>query len=478
MVSAAGEAVEAGLVGTVYGNPNIGAREQRLISAAMIALLATSFVLGGASRQHELRLALVELTALPLLALALMALLRDRAIARRHLSVLWLATAVMALPLVQLIPLPPSIWTALPGRDSLTYALELAGITPGWANISLTPDKTWRSFLALIPPLAMFLAVLVCNKDDHRRTILLLMGLTVGGILLGSAQLASGTQQLYPWRTTDVGIFAGFFANRNHMATLCLVCIPFAVLLGSRFVTRDGTRSRTFFWLSVLMLGLLVVTIGIIRSRAGIIILWPVLGASLVTAWTSHARGRPATALAAIIGAATIAVMVVGFFALSPILSRFDGAALTAGRIDNWKIVWDNAQNYLPLGAGIGSFDAVYRSIEPLERLDSTYFNQAHNEYLEIWLEAGLLGILLVVAFCVWFIRRSFQAWGGENYRGRDLQRAATIAIGAILIHSTVDYPLRTEALAVLFAYFCGLLEAFGQRPIRRAGRDDRMQPA
>ena len=56
------------------------------------------------------------------------------------------------------------------------------------------------------------------------------------------------------------------------------------------------------------------------------------------------------------------------------------------------------ADAYLPFGAGLGAFDTVFRSVEPLAELDPTYFNQAHNEYLETWLEAGWSGIALIIA--------------------------------------------------------------------------------
>jgi hypothetical protein len=46
-------------------------------------------------------------------------------------------------------------------------------------------------------------------------------------------------------------------------------------------------------------------------------------------------------------------------------------------RFERWPRIAEAAQTYLPLGSGIGSFDAVYRSVEPLEELDSTFFNQA-----------------------------------------------------------------------------------------------------
>ena len=425
-------------------------------AVAALVLLAFSIVFGGASRQHELRLALVELTALPLLVLGLLALLKRDDLSAHKLG-LGLAAAVAALPLLQLIPLPPAVWTGLPGRDQLVLALEVTGIPQGWLPLTLTPDKTWRSFLALLPPLAMFVGLLVARAEGRQRLVQFLLGAALFSILLGAAQLASGGNQLYPWLTTDAGNVTGFFANRNHLATLVLIGVPFATVLGAASLRRGG--SRLPLWLSILYIALAAVALGVIRSRAGVVLFAPVLGTSLLAAWVAAGRGRPRPLLLGLVGGAAIAVAAVGAFAAAPLLERFDPAGAPEGRFENWPIVVEAAEAYLPLGSGLGSFDAVYRSVEPLERLDPTFFNQAHNDYLETWLEAGWLGTALIVAFLVWFARRSWTAWRAGVSTQRDLQRAATIAIGAILLHSAADYPLRTAALATVFALCCGLLE-------------------
>ena len=154
-----------------------------------------------------------------------------------------------------------------------------------------------------------------------------------------------------------------------------------------------------------------------------------------------------------------LAIAAVGVFALAPILDRFDPDSPAEGRFENWPYVAEAAQTYLPVGSGLGSFDPVYRSIEPLDRLDPTYFNQAHNDYLEIWLETGWIGMALVLVFLAWWGRRSWACWRAPPSRESDLQRAASIAILMVLLHSAVDYPLRTEAIAVLFALFAAILE-------------------
>ena len=430
-----------------------GIRNNPVAIATGVAL-ATAFVLGGASRQHELRLAIVELVAIPALVIAVVSLLAtpDR---RPSRTATILLAALCILPLVQLLPLPPGIWTSLPGREELSLALELTGITPGWTTISLTPDKTWQAFLALIPPTAVFLGVLAVRSDGKLRLVQLLLAGIITAVLLGSAQLVSGGEQLYPWQTTDAGSVVGFFANRNHFATLCLISLPFAAALGAYDLRRNGGKN---LWLSILFVGFIIVTLGVVRSRTGILLLGPTLAASLAVAWVAS-RGRPKPLMWGILASAALTSAVVSFFAMGPILARFDAGGPRESRFENWPTVVQAADAYLPVGSGIGSFDAVFRSVEPLERLDATFFNQAHNEYLEILLETGWLGVGLLVLFGVWFARRAWSAWTGGPGTQRDLQRASSIAIAVVLLHSVVDYPLRTETLATIFAMCCAMLE-------------------
>lgn len=442
------------------------------VTIAALILLVFSVLFGGASREHALRLALVELAALPLLVLSGERLIR-LGLWRGHRFALALAGAVVAIPLLQLVPLPPAVWTAVPGREPLALALELAGLQPGWGPLTLTPDQTWRSALALLPPLAMFLAVLSAPPGLNSRLIGLAILATVISLFLGAAQLASGGERLYPWETTAAGSVNGFFANRNHLATLLLSMLPFSLVLGAASLRRRGS-DRLPLWLGALFAALVIVGLAAIRSRAGILLFAPVVTVSLLAAWVAAGRGRLAPGLLVLIGGMGTALTAVAAFALPPVLARFDSQSAPEGRFEQWPIVAEAAQTYLPLGSGIGSFDPVFRSVEPLERLDATFFNQAHNEYLETWLETGWLGAALLVLFLVWFGRRAWSAWSAAPSSARDLQRASTIAIGLVLAHSGVDYPLRTVTIATVLAICCALLEFAGQPDPERPARDRR----
>ena len=435
------------------------------VAIAAAVLLAFSLILGGASREHALRLALVELAALPVLVLAASHLVQT-GLWRGHRFALALVAALVAIPLIQVLPLPPGLWTGLPGRDQMVLALDLAGLEPGWASLSLSPDQTWRSALALAPPVALFLAMLSMSPLQRERMVKFIIAAAVVGIALGAAQLASGGDALYVWNWTRAGSVTGFFANRNHLATSLLVTLPFAIIFGAAALRRRGRRTSTL-WLGALFAGLVFVALAAIRSRAGITLFVPVMLGSLLAAWIAAGRGRPGSGLLVFVGSIGVALTAVAVLALPPVLARFSAYETSEVRFERWPLVAEAAETYLPLGSGIGSFDAVYRSVEPLQELDSTFFNQAHNDYLETWLEAGWLGIGVILAFLVWYARRSWTAWISPPSREGDLQRAATIGIGVILVHSIVDYPLRTVALSVVFALCCALLEL-----ARRPGRE------
>ena len=91
-----------------------------------------------------------------------------------------------------------------------------------------------------------------------------------------------------------------------------------------------------------------------------------------------------------------------------------------------------------------------------------TFANRAHNDVLELWLETGVFGLVLMTVFGFWFIGRSLASWRGaisqEFPVDGTLARAATIIIGLLVAHSLVDYPLRTNAILAVFVFCCALL--------------------
>ncbi len=76
------------------------------------------------------------------------------------------------------------------------------------------------------------------------------------------------------------------------------------------------------------------------------------------------------------------------------------------------------------------------------------WVNHAHNDYLELLLETGLPGLLLMLAFLGWFVFQTTRVW--RSPFASLFAKAATIAAAAILVHSIVDYPLRTAGIVAI----------------------------
>ncbi len=431
-------------------------RDQTVLLAAAAVLAVASALFGGTSVENPLRLALVELSSLPVLVLGLRRLISGDAwrAFSRPLAVLAMIIAVV---LVQQIPLPPSIWTRLPGHADEVRALALVGLPLSWRPIDLAPQEGLISALALLPPAAMLIGGLCLNGRDLRRLVWVWVAMGVLGIALGAFQLVgSEGSWAYPYTTTNYGSLVGFFANRNHEASFLLVLLPFAAALG---VARRGETGlqRLAPFLTILFTLLACIGLAAVRSRAGIALAAPALIGSAIIVWRSPNAHRQARTLVAVGALIASVLVVVGFATFEPILERFDRNAHNELRLEAWPSIEKAADTYLPLGSGIGSFDTVFRSVEPLTLVSPFYFNHAHNDYLEIWLETGWLGIAALGGFVLWFAPAVWRAWSRPGPE-HDLASAASVAICLLLAHSFVDYPLRMTALSTLLAYGCATL--------------------
>ena len=118
------------------------------------------------------------------------------------------------------------------------------------------------------------------------------------------------------------------------------------------------------------------------------------------------------------------------------------------------------ARNYAPVGSGLGSFVPVFQLFERPEVFTvlQQYVNHAHNDYIELFIETGLMGAAALLVFLAWFATAAVRSALWPSGRDADLPRVAAVIVALLLVHSIVDYPLRTAAMAVVFALGCGLL--------------------
>jgi O-antigen ligase len=127
------------------------------------------------------------------------------------------------------------------------------------------------------------------------------------------------------------------------------------------------------------------------------------------------------------------------------------------------RITIEAAKAYMPFGSGMGTFVPVYAMYEkPQDAMVNVYANHAHDDVLELWLETGVVGIVLMGVFMTWLVLRSINVWRRAPLGGREidrsLARAGTLIIGLLVAHSFLDYPLRTDAMMAIMAFACALL--------------------
>ena len=419
----------------------------RLRAGVAPTYLFLCLLLGG-SAQGIWANAFLRLAAIAIIAWALIGR-RDGPLPRATRQLLTLVGLALALVAIQLSPLPASVWFSLPGRGQFMHDFGLLGVDPGALPLSLAPYASIETLLALLPPLGMLAAMIGLRGYSASWLAAAPIAGTVGGVLLGVLQVTSGNPLTSPWYLypqSNFGVATGFFANSNHMATLLLVSIAFIAALGATVRERAKDVRMQSAVMAVVGGGLVVVVLGLVLngSLAGYGLGLPVILASLLMLLGARTRFAPAglmvVGLGSLVAIGLLWTNPVGRGAVTSVSSR---QAISANSVEL-------VREFGPVGSGLGTFDQVYRLGEDPAAVDRYYINHAHNDYLELALEMGLPGILLMLAFLAWW---GFSVWQMLRSPAADyFAMAGAIGSAAILLHSAVDYPLRTAAMGAVLA--------------------------
>jgi O-antigen ligase len=273
----------------------------------------------------------------------------------------------------------------------------------------------------------------------------------------------------------------GPFVNRNFLASWVIMAAPLAVgyAVARAQSTRDsGGGTRVASTVDEVMVRLtvaaflMVAALLVAASRSGM----AGLGAGLALfLWLSRRRMRAGELkwLAAAIAVALIA-------GVSYVL---DGGALVSrmdqtireglgGRRIIWAETWPMARDFWRTGIGVGAYQHAMLVYQQSPR--ETFFNHAHNEYLQLAVEGGLLlgvpAILAIVAF-------GRDAWIALRADASPIYwvRAGAIAgLVAVAVQSVWDVGLRVPANAVL----CAILAAIAVHQPARSRRERSSDPA
>jgi O-antigen ligase len=437
--------------------------------------IVASLLLGGGTRAGFLSDVILELLAIPAFLIALSSLIAMPWSAGKPRAgwALMLCLAIAVVPLFQLVPLPPWIWTRLPGRDDIATVFDLLGGLRPWMPISVASNSTWVSFLSLLAPMAIFLTVVQLNFQERRRLTLIVIAMGVISSFVGLMQVAQGpASPLRFFAFTNTSEAVGFFANRNHFAALLYSVLLFAAAWAIDIAFKTGSwndlkrfAAATFVVLAGCFIVLIVLIAGetVARSRAGLLLTIVALAGAFALVFTDRRNASGVTPSKLLIGVIVLAATLAVQFALYRILDRFAVDPMEDARIPFAHNTLRAAIAFMPFGSGMGTFVPVYGMFEPPgDVLANTFANHAHNDFVELWLETGVIGMALLALFAIWMVFGFIQAWWRSPRHASALDcslvRAAAIVIALLLAHSFVDYPLRTGAMMAVFAFSCGLL--------------------
>jgi O-antigen ligase len=366
---------------------------------------------------------------------------------------------LLALVLVQLVPLPPALLRVVsPG--SFTFYESMSLVPIGWRPVTVNPGDTARGFAFLAGMSLLYAAVFrEFDSERWRRRVAGAVVLTACAMTFAAlvqAASADPTRIYGLWKPRwDWGVF-GPYVSRNHFAGYLAMAIPLAVGFAaeSALHVRRSWSHRRSGWVAlgdpsgiatvrrvaaavVLMVGLLAS-----HSRGGLL----AFGAAALALVALQRRWR-AVLLVLVAG-----LIVIGLFWVDVSATRraFETRGLQGSRF----ALWGDALRMLPrfpvLGSGWNAFGTSYTQYQTIERYE--WYGEAHNEYLQALLDTGIVGAVLVVMLLARLLRDALRAGSMTP-----LDAGILGAILACCAHNAVDFNWQIPANAATFAALCGI---------------------
>ncbi|MCU1289304.1 MAG: rane protein of unknown function [Acidobacteria bacterium] len=356
--------------------------------------------------------------------------------------------ALIVIGLIQLLPL-----RSVDYGDLLRF--------PAAASLSLDAYSTRLFVIQLIVYLLFFAAVLAFVNTQKRLEKTVLMIIVFGALMafFGILQRLADPEGIYGFRPTPQAIPFASFVNQHHFAAFMNMTLGLTLgLLFGKGVKKD--KNMLLIIAAVIMGIALIFT----SSRGGILSFFGVLGFLVIprildkndrsediAAQNKSKFALIAGVLALIIGLFGAVIMLGGDQSLLRGVGLATSGDVSSGRSHFWAIALKIFFDYPVLGAGLNAFGVAFTGYDTWN--GNNRVEQAHNEYLQILADAGIVGFACVAAFIYLLFKYSLSAIeaAADNVYRKSAARGALAGCFGILIHSFFDFPLRTPANAFFF---------------------------
>lgn len=339
---------------------------------------------------------------------------------------------------------------------------ETGGVSGIPRTISL--DPFWTEVYALhFFALFIFFAALLAFIDSANRLKKLVWVITIFGFLFSFfaiLQAVLSPEKIYGIYDAVNKKPFGSFVNRHNFAAFIEMAI--AVPLGMMFVGAVEKDRRLLFVTAIGLMGVALILSG---SRGGLVAL--LAEVFFLVILTTRTKSYNQFVLKIGLSIALLAIIVVGAIlvggesSLTRISETVGSDNVTSGRTEIWYVTLQIIKNNLPLGAGIGAYSVAYTPYDTYNGLARV--EQAHNDYLQVLTDAGLIGLMIGAAFLFLLFRTGLKSINTKNTFRRGIAVGALAGCFAVLVHSFFDFVLHTTAVSVLFLTLMALVVAGGR---------------
>ncbi|HYE14815.1 MAG TPA: O-antigen ligase family protein [Pyrinomonadaceae bacterium] len=434
------------------------------------AVVTTTLAFGTV---HAWSLAAFQLSAAVVLALWAMDAWRSRVLraSKNFLQLPLLGLAVVGL--VQLLPL---------GAGAGVEGLGASPIEPP-RTLSFDPNTT-RFVVMQVLGLLVYFAAALAFIDSPRRLRTVVRFVIIFGFVLavyGLMQHFLSPSAIFWVRKPEQAEPFGPYINRHHFAGYMelVLALPLGLLFAGA-VDRD--RVLLYAFASAMMCIALVMT----NSRGGMLSMLAEVSFLVVVAAAVRRKGGGeerlegaarvrAAAKRVALGFAMVAAVFAGvlYFGGEESLSRLVGSVNTAdpttGRAHFWRGALQMVKDRPALGVGLGGFSAAYPRYDTS---NGTYrLEQAHNDYLQILTDAGVVGGALGLLFLAGLFRMALSRVQSRDKFRRGVALGALAGCVGALVHSFFDFTLHATANALLFLLLAALATANGRLEKRESQR-------
>lgn len=336
---------------------------------------------------------------------------------------------------------------------------------------SVAPELTMNLFWSeLTIFLGCILTVSLVNSRQRLKQLLLLI-LLIGLVHASVGIFAKYSSLLLVERAQIDGHFTAaraWFINRNHFAAFVSISLIAALTFQLRLII--GYRGKSYLGLLVsqllsyriaLIFALLIsfVALSLSQSRAGFLALL----VSIVCVLFFF--GRHSKSLIGRRALLVPIIVVVGlslFYFGSELVLRFQNQDSFLGeRIPQWQLSWELIRKEWLLGYGANSYATVFQAFRGESEFREVVYNQAHNDYLHIWVEQGIVGLMLWFSLIFLALQHAWKAFKcTSSTLVSGLMLAASMVILAALLQSTVGFNLQILNIRFYFFVIIGLIYA------------------